>query len=401
MSRSDALETQLAPETVDRLQHSGLSWDILTQLGLTFTVVVTGCANNISKQVAAKPLHRYTYVLGLATAVAYVPVYGLSLLLLLWTGRVPRHQLDFVWGRTLKGFPRILLFVFSASSEAVGDVIGMICTPYVSGPVHSLLSNCTPIFIAGLSFFALRQRYSLPQLLSLAGVCLAVVVGVLPSFEVNSGQASSDAFFALVLGLSCIFNALAFVIKEYLFKQYNAWCLQHGISDAQGPHVFVVNTHLSLFQLPTTLLMVPLSQVLGQTNGKDVLSYLKEALTCVFSSNAQDCGTDSSHGEYAGICVLVYVVFNISWNVAILTSVKHSGSLATFIALKAMFPVSAVLFAYVDWPLLGQTPLHWLVWLSLCMLLPSIAAYQLASRRQAQRAAVHPSLATCCWPLRK
>ena len=39
-------------------------------------VVVTGCANNISKQIAAKPLTRYSYMLGLANSVIYLPVYG-------------------------------------------------------------------------------------------------------------------------------------------------------------------------------------------------------------------------------------------------------------------------------------------------------------------------------------
>lgn len=38
----------------------------------------------------------------------------------------------------------------------------------------------------------------------------------------------------------------------------------------------------------------------------------------------------------------------------ILLAVKHAGALATFVALKAIFPVSTVLFEYVDWPLLPR-----------------------------------------------
>ena len=38
--------------------------------------------------------------------------------------------------------------------------------------------------------------------------------------------------------------------------------------------------------------------------------------------------------------VAIYVVFNVLWNMAVLLSVKHSGALATFIALKAIFPVA-------------------------------------------------------------
>ena len=43
---------------------------------LLLAVVVFGCGNNISKQVASKALsQRYGYMLGLSTAVAYVPLF--------------------------------------------------------------------------------------------------------------------------------------------------------------------------------------------------------------------------------------------------------------------------------------------------------------------------------------
>ena len=34
------------------------------------------------------------------------------------------------------------------------------------------------------------------------------------------------------------------------------------------------------------------------------------------------------------------MIFNVLWNMAVLMSVKHSGALATFIALKAIFPAA-------------------------------------------------------------
>ena len=36
-------------------------------------------------------------------------------------------------------------------------------------------------------------------------------------------------------------------------------------------------------------------------------SYPQEAITCVFSGEADACGPDAKHGELAGLCVLVYV----------------------------------------------------------------------------------------------
>ena len=116
-------------------------------------------------------------------------------------------------------------------------------------------------------------------------------------------------------------------------------------------------------RLPLTLMLIPLNGLLKQSSDGNSLSYLKarktqqmlwfvprdltaelmfrqEAIHCVFSGEADACGPEAKHGELAGICVLVYVLFNLAWNMGILLSVKHTGALATFVALKAIFPVT-------------------------------------------------------------
>jgi len=374
----------------------GRNVPVLQQLGMMCLVVLTGCANNISKQIASKPLNRFSYMMGLSTAVVYVPLYGLILLALVRSGFVPRFQLRFVWRCTGRGLPVVLLFLVIGLGDTLGDVIGMICTPYVQGPVHSLLANCTPVFMALLSVCILSKGLSLMQSLSLFGVCLSVFIGVLPSLEGNSK--SSDPFYSTVLGLACIFNAISWLVKELLFTRYRSWLVTEGIDDGSGLNVFIVNTHSAIVQLPLTLLCMPLNQALGQTHGQSLSQYMHEAFACSFG-DAESCGSESSHGELAGLCMVVYVIFNVMWNISILWSVKHCGALVTFVALKAIFPVSTVLFAAVDWPLLGRTQLNWLVWVSVVLLIPCIGAYQWSSGKQDRRAQQHPSLATCCWPL--
>merc|ERR1719215_24077 len=122
-------------------------------------------------------------------------------------------------------------------------------------------------------------------------------------------------------------------------------------------------------------------------------------MTCVFSGSPDSCGEGSEHQELALATLLIYVAFNIAWNIAIIVSVKQTGALTTFVALKGIFPVATILFAYVNWPLLGRTPLHWLVWVSVLLILPSIAGYQWASMQQEKRARLDPPQATCCWPI--
>ncbi|CAE7794515.1 crtp1 [Symbiodinium necroappetens] len=473
----------------------------LLQVSLLVAVVVFGCANNIAKQIAAQPLKRYTYMLGLSTAVAYVPLYWFILTLLLLVGVVPKSQLRFVWQRGAEGdgvasaTPAVALLFVSALGDSLGDTIGAICTPHVSGPLHSLLSNCTPIFIAVLSMCLLEERYSLMQSLALLGVQLSVfaavvgpraamkttggilhmsrasrppeVTGLLPALEGLS--ATTEPVFAVILGGtvrcdlfseirfgcagSCIFNAASWMqlcpppclrvrarhgfsgvmassipavsaslpmcrgrvraqgARLHAIQGQFLRCVisevpevglvqkRQDVESTAGLNIFVMNAHLALFQLPLTILLIPLNVLLKQTHGEGIGAYTREALDCVFGGRAESCGEDSNHGELAGRCVGIYVIFNVLWNMAVLMSVKHSGALATFIALKAIFPVSTVLFAYVDWPLLGPTELSGLVWLSILLLLPSIAAYQYATQLQVQRALGHPSRGLCCWPL--
>jgi len=368
------------------------------QIAFAIAVVGFGCGNNITKQIAAKPLGPYTYMLGLATAVAYIFLYGTVLGVLILTKQVPTHQLNFVWKRTTQWYPYVIFFACAALADTLGDVIGMICTPYVSGPIHSLLSNCTVMFIAILALCVLSQRYSLLQVVSLLGVFVAVVFGILPSFRKDAGESDTNSFYAIVLGGSCFFNAVSFIIKEMLFTRYREWLGENVIQDDGGLHVFVVNTHAAIFQLPFTIMLIPLNTLFGQTHGEGIVPYMQKALNCVFSSSADSC-SEGEHGEMAGITVFVYVLFNLAWNISILSSVKYSGALSTFVSLKAVFPVSSVMFAYINWPLLGKTEMDPLVWVSVALIVPAIATYQWASGQQQKRAAMQPSQATCFWPL--
>jgi len=77
----------------------------------------------------------------------------------------------------------------------------------------------------------------------------------------------------------------------------------------------------------------------------------------------------------------------------ILLSVKHSGALSTFLTLKAVYPLSSVLFAYINWPLLGRTLVNMFTGCSIVIVLPSIVLFQYATQRQDHMAQ------KCCFPL--
>jgi len=106
-------------------------------------------------------------------------------------------------------------------------------------------------------------------------------------------------------------------MKEVCFNGYATWKekLSHGKVDRDNNvsgrlNIFVVNSFLALIQLPPTLLLIPMSQAIGQTHGKSILSYTTEALTCIFDPEAGSCGTNTD-GESAGEGVAGYMVMNV------------------------------------------------------------------------------------------
>merc|ERR1719352_1650105 len=101
------------------------------------------------------------------------------------------EQLRWTWGgcktcvvslrKGIVSAPYVKLFMVAALGDSLGDVFGYICTPYVAGPVHSLLAQFTMMFTAMLSICILGRKYSLAQIIGLAGVEAAVLVGIYPS----------------------------------------------------------------------------------------------------------------------------------------------------------------------------------------------------------------------------
>mmetsp|Transcript_15515 Transcript_15515/g.24565 ORF Transcript_15515/g.24565 Transcript_15515/m.24565 type:complete len:506 (-) Transcript_15515:33-1550(-) len=449
---------------------------LCTQALLVFLVVAFGCANNISKQVAAVPLERFSYMMGIFTSFTYVIVYWCVYLVLILVGNVksPKKQLQWIWCGGSAWFlvafacvaaaflfflallvfagsaagwvavligcsiliwiaycgcrdhwseqPGVKLLAVAAAGDALGDVFGYICTPYVAGPVHSLLAQCTTVFVALLSLWLLHKRYSLMQTTSLIAVFIVAVVGVLPNLSNDSSVGTkTQPFFAVVLGASCVFNAVAFISKEYVFTSYALWinakalvyssCDDESVAPAllsasrsdsremmeedSSLHIFSVNTTESTLQLPFTILLMPLAIATGQTQGDDLHTYLEDGISCV-----RGVSTDPDHScDQAGSLMVCYMIFNLCWNVVVLLSVKWNSALATFVALKAVTPASALLFAAVNWPFLGRTPVEPITWVVFILLVPAIAAFTWSSRKQDARKDINPNFATCCWPL--
>jgi len=379
----------------------GAKVPLWSQVLLVTMVIGFGCGNFVSRQMAAKTLERFDYILGLVSAFSYVVFYWLILggqIFILGKKQELKEQLRWAWcgwNECCTGLvtrPILKLFAIAAIGDATGDVIGFIATPHVSGPVHALLAQCTTIFTATLSYLLLEKRYSAWQILILAVVILGAASGVLPNLY-QEGANGSEPSMAFAIAFSCIFNAFAFISKELAFGSYKTYAKDHPEqASAKTLNIFIANSAESTLQLPFTLMLVPLAQVMGQTEHDNLLIFILEGFACLRGDT--EYGEKCGHAKYA---TAFFIFCNLSWNISILLSIKWNGALATFVALKAILPCSAILFAYVDWPWLGRTPLKPTTWISLSVVVPCILLYTWAARRQEERQA--EGKATCCYPL--
>lgn len=97
---SQVLTLEQEPEKEKNSSYEGT---IYIQGALMVSVVALGCTDVILRQILAKTLTRFSYLIGLATAATYLPVNGMILLVLLRIGLVPWSQLRWAWAGNAGG----------------------------------------------------------------------------------------------------------------------------------------------------------------------------------------------------------------------------------------------------------------------------------------------------------
>lgn len=160
-------------------------------------------------------------------------------------------------------------------------------------------------------------------------------------------------------------NALSFTLKELVFKS------------RKKLDIFVVNSTSSLFGLLLWPIFLPLTLLFDQTDGKPFGRYIIDGLYCFMGRNefGENSSYDCSVMPYPW---LAYMAFNLSYNIALLLLLKRASALQAFMALKAVLPVSFLLF-YVRWPLIGSSPINAFVIVGLLVVIAGLIVYRLAT----------------------
>jgi len=337
---------------------------------MMISVVLSAVVNTILRRIALVPLAHYPYFLTQVQTLVYVVFYCSMLYYRRRRGIVTAAMLQI----------RKQPFLWIGFWDSLGDLLGNLGTSRLPGYQVPLLAKLNIVFTALFSQILLGKRYSQSQILSMGVVITGSIVTLIPQLlaaatstttsssdeKATSSSSVSDLFYALIYVSSVAPTALAFVLKEQVFRES-----QHLNLD-----IFVVNSFGSIVGLCFTVLLLPIASVpgLGKVPLSQLPEYMLHGLQCFTGAN----GTDQDNCTGSPLAPLLYLGVNVLYNIFFLNLIKHGGALLTFVTNTVTFPLSTILFT-LPWPLLGSSQLNGYILLGLVVELTGILLYRQAS----------------------
>jgi len=181
------------------------------------------------------------------------------------------------------------------------------------------------------------------------------------------------------MAISTLPNAISFTLKELVFMK------------KKDLDIFVVNSHTSLFQLVLWPIFVPLTLLFKQTGSQPLLIYVKHGFECFVGMTPDDHSTqDCSSYPWPYV---IYISINLLFNIVLLVLLKRASALLGFMAIKAILPLSVLLF-YFKWPLIGPTSLNLFVVGGLIVILFGLGLFRYTTITKKR----YPTESYCCSP---
>jgi len=335
---------------------------------LVLAVIITGGCNRVASQIMATSMNHYSFFIGIFNSLAYVIFYFTILLVRYLMGYVPKSDFAYVWKHKYdKGIPiwksisPWKYFIIMGLMDGLGNILGLIAQPFLTGPVVSLLSQTIVPFSVICAIIVLKTRYSFWQVWAVSLLLCGVMFTLVPSFSPKNNIAG-EATWSLLVAFSTLPNAISFTYKELLFRE------------RPGLDIFIVNSHGSLFQLLFQPIFLPITLLFPVLGGgaANLLDFVQKGFQCFAGQtplhNAKTC-------EWNPYPYLVYMVFNLAFNILLLLVTKEASALLSFMAIKAILPISVIMFLY-NWPIIGSSPISLYDIIGLVVIIVALFVYR-------------------------
>ncbi|CAK7347284.1 unnamed protein product [Dovyalis caffra] len=323
---------------------------IITSSAIT---VLLAIANRVLYKLALVPMKEYPFFLAQFTTFGYVAIYFSILYARYRAGIVTKEMI---------ALPKSL-FVAIGILEALGVAAGMASAAMLPGPAIPILSQTFLVWQLSFSAILLGRRYSFNQIAGCLLVAIGVVVAVGSGSNADEMLSGVEFIWPAVMILSSAFQAVASIIKEFIFidaaKRLKS--PQPGYMQGQSLDIFFVNSFGSGFQALFVLLFLPFLSNLKGIPFAQLPSYLKSGAGCLLNIGANTPGKFSCCGRYSArhlaisfvhyilgyLCCdgspllpLLYITTNMAFNITLLNLVKISSAVVSSLAVMLSVPVS-------------------------------------------------------------
>eukprot|EP01111_Echinosteliopsis_oligospora_P014590 TRINITY_DN5521_c0_g1_i1.p1 TRINITY_DN5521_c0_g1~~TRINITY_DN5521_c0_g1_i1.p1 ORF type:complete len:456 (+),score=94.86 TRINITY_DN5521_c0_g1_i1:190-1557(+) len=297
----------------------------------TLLYVITGVINSIYLKKTFNSFANYGFYVNQVTNYGYIPIFGSVVLFeVLFTKLITAEQRRFPWYK----------FLIMGAIDALNGYIVVIGGVSTSGPLAQLLNQAIIPVTMVASFFFLKERYTIPQLLGALVIVGGVIISLYPSLANKGGNTGNILFFNLFYLTQAIPFAASNIYKDIAFKSVDmdVWYLQFWDVFYQsliGTLLFPIN---AILPKPANM---PFSEIPG---------VMKNAWQCTKGDNTitTNCGTDElpcddCHG--AIINLLIYIAINVTYNVFILLVIKHGSATILSICQTIRLPLTNICFS--------------------------------------------------------
>ncbi|KAN0036519.1 hypothetical protein ACTFIV_001817 [Dictyostelium citrinum] len=350
-----------------------------------FLYILSGVINSLLLKKVMNVFTNYGFFLNQLTNYGYVPIFGLIVLYkILFTNDIPKET---------RSFPQWKFVIMGALDAVTGYfvVIGGIKT---SGPLQQLLNQSVIPITMLLSFFFLKERYSLIQLGGALVIIGGVVVSLIPSLTGGNsgGNILFYNFFFLISMVPYAFSNVYKVIGFSTVEDMDVWYLQYFDALYQslvGTVLFPINNWLPPPSDMKFNQVIPQleagAKCLGGINTlvEQFNSTTGELLptSCNYNDNI---GCDNCHNAW--IIVLFYMAVNVSYNVFILLVLKHAGATVFSIANTLRLPLTTIAFSFKFIMGSDATPFSGLSVAGLFIILFGLGGYRVGSMIKQKKA---------------
>lgn len=335
-------------------------------------LLLSAVGNSIFFKKMTNKFPNYPYFLSQITTVVYVPVFWS---IVVWTRIFTRK----ITPQMMK-FPKYKFFVMGAL-DALAGIFMLFGGVHTSGSTQALLLQAVIPITMFLSYILLKERYKSLQYLGAFVIVVGLGFVLVPQSLAKDSSGDNQLLFNLIFLASDIPQAFSSVYKEIAFTE--------------EMDVNYLQAWVAVWQVVFGLILCPINSLKFLGDNYMPISQIPNALVngfkCMAGINSivNDCWTEISipgipqcdSCQNAWIPLLVYMTFNVLYNIAIVLVIKNAGANLLYFVMTLRLPLVQLAFSlsFINSP---PDTFKWYAIVGLIFILTGLVVYRFASKPQ-------------------